>query len=905
MSCLLGDAGIAIGLTSLPFRHERGFYKNLAESLFPNYKKAVRDNFSPSLANSAYDSEFDDFFYKPAPYYLFGSFDLAVISLVDDFEMMARTFRPFDPMLPSPEENPRRQNFVYKVITGPTPQFRTTDSLVRLAQRTFLSEERPPLFAMSLLKLNNEVLLGTGAEFLRMVVRFVQSKAKHQRALTPNMQWLLLESYSANEITLLVFADNYASAAQLITSIRETRVQDLLDAELGESHRPAELMERCLLNDLATLQNRKQDVSVATLFADTESYFGFDFRLLNPEKRSSILDAIDPNDSLDLFCQWSVRPGHLHHSIQELVETKKADVSTCIGRGDLLEQVRSGRTRNVIEEVLLSLDDKSLPRHARRRQTIPALDREVISASAGINSGAEYEEPDLSGLAFSVNEITEIQDALRAIWAPKILTGKVLNAFTNFNDGILDPALYGYFVELLPLMELIQQTVSRWHAPPDNANLTVVCKTLEKIIDNFERGYRNRFYNSYRMGDISDFNLDFKGGVQQLLTSFDAAYKAICSVLGKPESFVYVAGSPGVYSTRYEVRLNYYHVFQPEIFGCIANHEAANSYLVRPEFQEMPWFARAGGLPCDGVLCDEVTISIPDRINELKNRATPDNAEILTRVTGRLFNYVFVDLLALYFGYNRNLHLFTHWYWGYYVQDSSHAYSRTEKTDETRFLDFMLRLMWIERISGIAPGAPLEFGMPSLDKKLTEWRPVLNEFLDWLWQDGHIARWNGEVLRHVESTFLDVNRVTGDETIEAICAHIDQEATLMSEKLERGEVCLYSKADDKSMFKFTEKIFYAYLRLLADRFGEGEILLDRSTDGRPKVKDSNAKALFDPIGGIFTHDSLTRRQRFRYRAGLTMSLWDMAQKEKKDTVVRRLKRKSPKSKAATSQVGAS
>src|SRR5262249_44686409 len=141
MNCLLADAGIAIGLTSLPFRRELEFYTNeIADSLFPHYWEAVRNNFS-QMKRTPFHSEFDEYFYKPAPYYLFGSFDLAVLSLVDDFEMMARTFRAFDPMLSSVTDKPYPENFFYKVITGPTPQFKSNDSIVRIAARTFLNDE--------------------------------------------------------------------------------------------------------------------------------------------------------------------------------------------------------------------------------------------------------------------------------------------------------------------------------------------------------------------------------------------------------------------------------------------------------------------------------------------------------------------------------------------------------------------------------------------------------------------------------------------------------------------------------------------------------------------------------------------------------------------------------------------
>jgi len=892
MNCLLGDAGIAIGLMSLPFRQEREFYdKEIKKALFPNYKNAVLKNFAPDLTGKLRE-DFEKHFYEPVPYYLFGSFDLAVITLVDDFEMTSRTFRPFDPALSTEKNKNYRENFFYKVITGPTPRFNPKDSIVSIAEQTFLGDSRPPLFAMSLLKLNNALLLGTGTEFLRLVVRFIHATAKEQKAKNPNLKVILLESYASHEITVLTFTDNYSAVSRLITTVRESRVGDLLRSESGapEPDYLRSILQNCLLSDLPITGTKRHDIFSAPLFTDTESYFGFDFDLLDPAKQS-LLEKINPDDFLDLHCQWYVRPGHLQTTFAEIKQKSRGDVSGCVGRGDLYEHTEGLPTRSAIEQVVSSVNENSSPKHARRRQTTPAVSPFQQRTPSGEQE--DYDEPDLSEMRFSVGEIKEIQNHLRAVWTPKILTGKILNAFTNFNDGILDPGLYGYFIELLPLMELIQQMVARWHEASGQTDLSMICKTLEKLTDNFERGYRNRFYNSYRMGDITDFNLDFKGGIQQLLSSFDSAYKAICSVLGRKESFAYVAGSPGVYSTRHEVRLNYYHVFQPEIFGSIANHEAANFYLTRFSPAEVPPFARAGSLIDPELLPepDETDGSVLRRVTSMKEHASEHQAPLLPFINKRLLNCVFVDLLAFYFGYNRNVRLFEHWYWGYFAQNSF-AYLRREQVNEVQFVGFMLRLLWIERLSSAARCEPITFGNDSFDELWRKWRPLLSSFLDWLWADEEIKKWNAGVTAHVESTFLETHRQSEVETIPQICERTERQAAELKEKLKRGEVCLYSRVDDKSAFKFTEQIFYAYLSLLTEQFGEGDILLTRNADGIAELKTSSARALFDPIGGIFTHDPVTRRERFQYRAGLTMSLWDMAQKEKKALVLTRLNRAS-------------
>jgi hypothetical protein len=152
---LMGDAGIAVCLLSLPFQHEKTFYDREIQTIYANYRNAVRNNFGHA-ARENLKSEFN-YFYKPSAYFLFGRFDLAVISLIDDFDFSSRTFHPFDPML-DVGNKPYFENFFCRVITGPTPCLDPQTNIVTRARQTFLAEPRKPLFAMTVLKVSNGLL---------------------------------------------------------------------------------------------------------------------------------------------------------------------------------------------------------------------------------------------------------------------------------------------------------------------------------------------------------------------------------------------------------------------------------------------------------------------------------------------------------------------------------------------------------------------------------------------------------------------------------------------------------------------------------------------------------------------------------------------------------------------------
>ena len=108
--------------------------------------------------------------------------------------------------------------------------------------------------------------------------------------------------------------------------------------------------------------------------------------------------------------------------------------------------------------------------------------------------------------------------------------------FANFNDGLLDRNLYGFFAELLPFMHDVFDYVEKAALKGYGDDVNAWCVALQRISQNFELAYRNRFHNSHRLGEITDFNVDFKGGIQQLVSAFDGAFKAIGMVVGNPRS---------------------------------------------------------------------------------------------------------------------------------------------------------------------------------------------------------------------------------------------------------------------------------------------------------------------------------------------------------------------------------
>ena len=793
--CILADAGLAVSFLSLPFQHEREFFeRELRDSIFQRYRHAVASNFSAS-ADPAARREFEHFFYVPAAYYLFGRFDVAVLTLVDDFEFSARTLHPFDPMMASGRKS-YFENFFHKVITGPTPRFgQGDDGFVALARRTFLAPKRRPLFAVALFKLNNSLLIGCGVDLLRAAVSYIQKLGREMA--DRGLDLIVLESYAWHEITVLVFADAYALILELIARVREINLGQLAPEP------PAAIFARSLLAKHLSRSGSAGEIASAHVFAESETTLGFDFSILDGDL--SPLAAIPAADRIDLTTRWYIKPGHLSTARRLLLEDGAQDVAFAFGRGDLLTRAAGdgNATRAQIESYVHAFGNEKLRDVVLQRYTIATSPETHWDSMPEPPSSHPSFTHQINHLKYDVEDLRMFEDNLRTLGTPKILALKLLNMYANFNDGLLDRNLYGFFAELLPFMDLVFKHTEDAAKRGFPASVETWCRQMQQVVENFDLAYRNRFHNSHRLGEITDFNMDFKGGIQQLVTAYDGAYKAIGSVVGNHKSFVCVGGAPSVFSTTYESRLNYFHLFQPEAFLTVATHEAAwCCFNGRPtmmpedlttllaELKEsievlggthLSWWAEL----VDAALIAGAPASEPDRAGRM------------------LLKELVVDRLAYVMAYDRDPELLWYWYLGYFSQVHL-AYESPHELNVRQCTDMFLRLALVcdadrdALLRCIGPfrdtalGAIFSASLPSVVKAIGAFGA-----------DPSLAAWRQRAWDFCERC----------AAVPKSSASADADSRSLADfegLLKRGEVVTFAEGDAYAPFRFVQRLFHAY-----------------------------------------------------------------------------------------------
>ncbi len=309
----------------------------------------------------------------------------------------------------------------------------------------------------------------------------------------------------------------------------------------------------------------------------------------------------------------------------------------------------------------------------------------------------------LHDFCINSNDIQKVREKLRENNSSRVLRERVSRFMTNYNDGMLDSLLYGFFADLKIFVDdLIKRIKNNDLNSQSSYNYR---EYLNETLVYLEEALRIRLHKNYRFLENSDFMLEYEGGLQNLITAFNNVYQNISAVLGYPGSFVNITGNSIVESKEYMMRINYYHIFHPEIFAIEANHEALN------------WFNKSN-------LPDNRDISVNNLILYFKsnldletfylNKSEELNQIVQTLLKtlyyeysnveiGRILpiifdteciNAIFADMFNFCLIFNLDENLFQTMMWSYFSQLST-VYDDLNVINEEKFSVFYFRLLTI------------------------------------------------------------------------------------------------------------------------------------------------------------------------------------------------------------------
>jgi hypothetical protein len=759
-----------------------------------------------------------------------------------------------------------------------------------------LARVKFPLVSICQLKLNSGSYLGVGSRLLHWLIPAIRRRweRRHTGSDTPIL--LVSQSYSWHEITLVVLGDSFRAMADFIVELREMRFIDLEPpgvagretSELAAFRRVAE--ERLTAAVIAAVPEFADlDASQSHVFEGSATTYGFCLDLFealsnrDAEATERYLSAIRADDEVLPICKWFIKAGHLQAARSFFEPANGAAVVGCFGKGDVIcPAPRPMQTREFIRTLV------------RLRQGIGGQ-RHILGSFTTIAEPMPTELPTIAPdkhfyirsavarrLLVPVSDIRQLDQDLTRCGIPKTVAERVENMFSNFNDCIMDPSLFGYFLELRPLMTWMLALARQWSSSPSTSGVEERSNRLSAAVSAFETAFKNRYYSSSGMSEITDFNLEFKGTLHQPISAFDAAFKAVVEAVsnsdGRSHVFSVIGGAPWVSTTEDSLSMNYLHLCQPEFFASYVGHEVG--------YYELLYGGR-------GDLGTPSTEELDKFIMGEQERPVGRQDSVFHVLTiPELFAYVAADLVAFELIYFGDPDLFAFWYLAHwYTLPGSHT--NVAEVDETSFAAMMLRISSVIEISGRSTDAtpPWRECDGPLRDLFTKWVGPAGRYAKTLWKVEAFAEWARAARDHARAKLLGVvGGSWSSEHADALYRELVDRGLDYARTLSAGCLLPYDTLNgvrsERCASLHTVTLLHAYLRWIKDKCGAGNVFLQRDArDGHVIVRDGDAPLLFDSRGGTFTHSPVMRREYFECRAALILSLVDMSAVEKRRWLV--------------------
>lgn len=870
------------------------FEKEFKKNIFAGYKKDVEQ----------YGGTIDKDLFRPVGYQLFGDYNMAILSLIDDFAFPNRVLHTGHGY--SDDIDGKRKyslqiiNGIHTWIDG-APELH---SLKEQAKATFLKvEDRYPFIGIVNYKINNGLLIGNGIELLELLKRKLYQLKGNVKY---NIELICIDSFSNNELIVVYFAYELSSISFFTNETRILKLRDLADKDtLAQLE---ELAQNSLLyQSLSKQQEELHKMSIldqvkdAHIFATSFSHLGYDMQFSKCK--------LIKNELLSFQYQWDLKPGHYIDFKQVIINEKHiftGNIEERIMPGtDMMQLIIKETTFQQFQTQLTNLNKEKLLQKYIRKQRI-----NVIFGKHGMNRELRNSEehPELMRrlreCGFSHDNLNQLRLDLDACRVSKVLKERTLKMYGTFNNGITDLLFFSYFIELKGYLEAIRKRISYYRKTiSNNISLEDFHTWLNRMIRNFEQAYYNRFHHNSRMLNIADFNLEYNGGIQQLISAYDTAYKTILRKLINNEAddnCVYVSGYERVSSDKDSLRINISHITYPELYAATIWKEAINFY----------WDSTENNVPQNihqiNIQTNKRLIMDDDSIRMLKSRILynknykPDSyvhTLMFNSINEAFIHYLMADAFVFKIGYMGDFDIFTFWYWHYFLQ-MSHFYNHEGEMRPEAFIKFLVRWLFIKHLAQEA-AADMSEDYIAFDPKVAElWHCYINEsstFIDVLLSE--LEKF--DFMNHVDAEaahlqFLDLGfkdslekELTNDEITKSIEDYIHTLNDTLQEyatSFKNGKVILLQRKED-SDFPFIRNLMFCYLQSIKEMnapYNKHTHVLERDNEGNILKQKQYCSILADSLGGMFIYNGTKRGEYFRLRSIFYKSLWGASFLIKKD-----------------------
>jgi coenzyme F420-reducing hydrogenase delta subunit len=491
---------------------------------FNNIAQDYKENFISKIKEYGHIEQLDSFgeLFNFKAYRTLGEFDYLLLCLTNDISFGTKELLGYSNRTVSSGNYPvgfKHQNYIgYHLYDD-----------VSLSQDAIQSASLA-LVSVTLLKINNAILLSNNPEEL-----FLKLHKKIEEKLN-GIKYTLTYSYGWNEITLICFSNSIVELKDKIFTIRELDISEIIDKDFD-----------CYLT------KHIGDTSLTSyhFFCNSTSYFAYD---------EDLIDSIKHEENIEILSKVFVKPGH----IQNFGNIISPNIPLEVVSGKGVALLKSKSLKEYHQQVIIKCYCTSNIRQHLRR----VISRIIITGHEVDSCDIELGKFSLiNNLSFKHKEIVEIRTKLKELNFSVVTTTRFIKCLDNFNKGIKDVALYIYFIDFKSFLDhwifLIKEN--------KETNLTELKRNVEKAINYFDHAFWAIYFHSYNFNDVSDVYAEYAGGMQQILLTYNSLIKKTyhLPVIDQAyfnEHIAFVSGNSGVDIRKNVLKLNFNHLFYPELF---------------------------------------------------------------------------------------------------------------------------------------------------------------------------------------------------------------------------------------------------------------------------------------------------------------------------------------------------
>ena len=470
-----------------------------------------------------------------------------------------------------------------------------------------------------------------------------------------------------------------------------------------------------------------------------------------------------------------------------------------------------------------------------------------------------------------------------------------------------------YLEELKPALSDYHNMIMDMKNNPKE-DLSSIEQMLNEEITNME----NACYDRLHIQKNNQAPLEYSGGIQQYLTSFDFVYKQIYRIFSPKDNdafYVTISGAERAASERQLFKLNIHDIVFPELFIIAVWKEIANFALKIQKRnvendKSKPHKELIDTLNTwnDFISNDDAFRIIRDRIHQSKKLLHDDDVSrcIKQLVSPELIEYFIKDYIVFHFAFCNDFSLFWHFYFKILLQ-TTNSYNCLNHIDKRHQIHMFLRVFMVAKLAcgegeenALSSFVQAQADSPFDSILGAQWiecykktLAATDEIYNVLKMFGFCQMIDYTIESYEENIYKKEHsdQLFNPAQIKDIIKERESIMDVMKEYLNNGWIIREESDLERYEYSFIICLFGAFLRSVYEldysintdskiksipRDSEGKInrVMEIIPGTKNDLYDNIIQIPVDTTGGFFIPSSNIRRQYFRLRTTLYRSLWN-------------------------------